>query len=167
VEYLSFPDYSTKIGEEIRAFLSGKREYGIQTRHVLYSANRYEHLDQLKKWITEGKLIIVNRYCDSNIAYGAASGLSVEWLRSLESEMPQADYVFLLKISPEVSMVRKPKRDRFEANMSYLRKVSEVYAVLAESPNWIAVEGNRSVSEIHNEISRLSEALLNEPPFSK
>ncbi len=164
-EYLSFPDYSTKIGQEIRAFLTGKREYGIETRHVLYCANRYEHIEKIKKWITEQKVVIVNRYCESNIAYGAASGLSIEWLTSLESVMPQADYVFLLKINPEVTTARKPKRDRFEANIEYLRRVADVYLTLAESRNWIVIDGNRAVSDVHAEISKLSAALMSEGPF--
>jgi dTMP kinase len=166
-EHLSFPDYTTKIGEEIRAFLNGKREYGIETRHVLYSANRYEHIDRIKKWITERKAVIVNRYCESNIAYGVANGLSIEWLRSLESVMPQADYVFLLKINPEVSSERKPKRDRFEADIEYLRRVSNVYLTLAESRNWIVIDGNRTVSDIHSEISKLAAALMSEGPLDR
>jgi dTMP kinase len=166
-EYISFPDYSTKIGGEILAFLSGKREYGIEARHMLYSANRYEHLERLKSWLSLGRIVIANRYCDSNIAYGVASGLSMGWLRALESQMPQADYTMYLKVSPETSSNRKQSRDRFEANSEYLKKVAEVYSALAENPNWFVIDGDRSVNEIHREILKLSESLIAEGPFHK
>ena len=162
-EYLSFPDYSTTIGQEIRAFLNGKKEYSKEARHILYAANRYEHKEEIENWIiNKRKVVVVNRYTDSNIAYGTAEGLSLQWVKDIESQMPQADYVFLLEATPELSLARKKKnRDIFEADLTFLKRVSEVYSALVEKGKWFVIKGDRPVDLIHYEISRLFEELVN------
>ncbi len=159
-EYISFPDYSTAVGQEIHTFLSGAKNYPIEARHMLYSVNRLEHKEQIEKWLSEGKIVIINRYCESNLAYGAASGLSIEWLKALESKMPEADYIFYLKAEPELSERRKKNRDTFEIDLNFLKRVSSVYNALAESPNWFTIDADNSTESIHYEVSTLAERLL-------
>ncbi len=161
-EYLSFPDYSSSIGKEISAFLSGIKSYGPEARHMLYSINRYEHKDQIERWLGDLKIVIINRYCESNIAYGVASGLSMEWLGQIESRMPQSNYIFFLKATSELSKRRKSSRDKFETDYDYLTRVSKVYEALAESPHWFSMDADRTIDSIHYEIAKLTESLLKE-----
>jgi dTMP kinase len=161
--YTSFPDYTTAIGQEIRAFLSQTKDYTVAARHMLFSLNRLEHKNEIEAWLNEGKIVVVNRYCDSNLAYGAASGLSIEWLRSLESEMPQASYVYYLRASPDLSKERKTRsRDKFETDIAFLDRVVSVYDTLAESPNWFIIDANNSIESVHYEVSKITEELLKE-----
>jgi dTMP kinase len=160
--FLSFPEYTTPIGKEIHEYLHGKREYSPETMHLLYSANRYEFKSEIERWISEKNVVVLNRYCESNIAYGVADGLPRTWLEQLENRMPQSDYVFYLRISPELSLRRKDSRDRFEADMKFLNRVSEVYDALASSsPRWITIEGDRNPSIIHYEIMKSLSTRLN------
>jgi len=161
-EYLSFPSYSSPIGQEIKNYLTGKREYGPEARHVLYSANRYELKPSIDRWISEKKIIILNRYCESNIAYGVADGLPLLWLEQLEGRMPKSDFVFYLKISPEISAMRKSSRDRFEANLKFLKRVSEVYDALATRQNWFTIDAAQDVGMIHYEIIKTLSSLVDE-----
>jgi dTMP kinase len=162
VEYISFPDYSTPIGKEIKRFLSNQSEYNLEARHLLYAANRYEHKDQLQSWLRNGKHVVANRYSESNYAYGVANGLSHKWLAGLESRMPSADYVLLLKVSHEVSMARKAARDRYEGDMDFLKRVSQVYDALSEPGKWFQIDGERSKEAICYEVCKLISALLEE-----
>jgi dTMP kinase len=162
VEYMSFPDYSTAIGKEIKNFLSHRSDYGLEARHLLYAANRYEHKEKIEQWLRLGKIVIVNRYSESNLAYGLANGLSHEWLESVESRMPESDYVLLLKVTPEVSLARKPNRDRYEGDLTFLKHVSEVYDVLFERGKWFQIDGERSQEAVAYEVSRLVSGLLEE-----
>ncbi|MHB1907633.1 MAG: dTMP kinase [Nitrososphaerales archaeon] len=159
-EYVSFPDYTTTIGQEIRSFLSGEKSYPLEARHMLYSLNRYEHKNQIENWQSEGKIIVINRYCVSNLAYGGASGLSIDWLRSLESQMPQADYIFYLRATPNLSKLRKSNRDKFESDLSFLSRVSSVYDALSQSPNWFKIDADDSIENIQYEIFKITEELL-------
>ena len=67
---------------------------------MLYAANRYEFKLTIERWISEERIVILNRYCESNVAYGVADGLARTWVEQLESKMPQSNYVFYLKIQP-------------------------------------------------------------------
>ncbi len=161
--YASFPDYTTTIGQEIQAFLSRTKDYTVEARHMLFSLNRLEHKKEIEDWLNEGDVVVINRYCDSNLAYGGASGLSIEWLRSLESEMPQSNYVYYLKAKPNLSRERKTRsRDKFESDLAYLERVASVYDALAESPNWFTIDANNSIESVHYEISKITEELLKE-----
>ena len=53
---MDFPDYTTPIGQEIRAFLDGKRNYTLETKHVLMSANRWEKKKEIESLIENGYL---------------------------------------------------------------------------------------------------------------
>ncbi|MHB8565801.1 MAG: dTMP kinase [Nitrososphaerales archaeon] len=159
-EYLSFPVYSTHLGQEIAAFLSNKKEYNVETRHLLYAANRYEFKDKIERWLEDGIVVVANRYCESNLAYGVANGLPIDWLRRIESLMPQADYIFLLKATSSLSQSRKTERDKYEANLELLNRVSEVYDSLIEKGRWFTVRAGGSVDSIHYEISKLAVSLL-------
>ena len=161
-ESVSFPDYSTPIGHEIRNYLSRQHEYSPETAHMLYAANRYELKPTIDRWISEEGFVVLNRYCESNIAYGVADGLPRLWLEQIESLMPQADYVFYLRITPNQSMIRKASRDRFEADLKLLARVSSVYDALASSPKWITLDAEREPGIIHYEIIKTLSALLND-----
>jgi len=158
-EYISFPDYSTPIGQEIRNFLDHRREYDLESRHLLYAANRYEHRERIETWIAEGKVVVINRYSESNLAYGAASGLPLEWLVQVESRMPKSDYVFYLKLSPELSAARKKNRDRYEADLAFLKRVASVYGALAEPGRWFPIPADQPKDLIHYEIAKTLSAL--------
>ena len=159
-EYISFPDYATPLGQEIRSFLERRKEYNLEARHMLYAANRYEHKEKIDNWISQGKLVVINRYTESNLAYGGANGLPLEWLMQLESRMPKSDYVFYLRLSPETSAGRKRNRDRYEADLAYFKRVSKVYDALIEPGRWFSVEADRSRDLVHYEIVKTLSALM-------
>lgn len=161
-EYLSFPDYSTPIGREIENFLARNREYNLESRHLLYAANRYEHKESIERWIAEGKIVVINRYSESNLAYGVANGISLDWLRQIESRMPRSDYVIYLRISPEDSKTRKENRDRYETDLDFLRRVTKVYEVLVEHGRWFIIRADQPRDIIHYEIRKLVSALVRE-----
>src|SRR5690606_15317278 len=51
VRALSFPDYDTPIGKEIRAALDGERDFAPDTLQLLYIANRYEYREAIEAWL--------------------------------------------------------------------------------------------------------------------
>lgn len=161
-EFLSFPVYETAIGQEITSFLSGKKQYPAEARHLLYAANRYELKEKIENWLDGGKVVIVNRYCESNIAYGVANELPAGWIKNAESLMPRADYIFYLRATTRLSTLRKTERDKYEANLQFLSRVSEVYDAIFEQGRWFAIDADDSIESIHREISSLAMSLIEE-----
>src|SRR5690606_16014035 len=89
VEALSFPDYATPIGREIRAALDGGRDFGPDVMQLLYVANRYEKKPLIESWLAAGAIVVCDRYVASSIAYGESQGLDAGWLREIQRYLPQ------------------------------------------------------------------------------
>ena len=162
VRSISFPIYDTPIGAEIKASLEGKRSYPPQVKHLLLSANRWEVKLEMENLLEEGWIIIANRYTPSNIAYGLASGIDEDWLMSLDRGLPKPDLVIIIDIPPQVSLARKVEdRDMHERDLSYLSRVRENYLMLAKRFGWIVVDGDRDISQVHEEIwDRVKDLIL-------
>jgi dTMP kinase len=152
----SFPDYTTPIGKEIAKFLHGKRKFPPQVIHCLLAANRWEKLDQIKKSHTENSVLIMNRYYQSNLVYGVANGLSLNWLEGLDAGLPKADLVIVLDVSQRESFSRKKaNRDRFEKNTLFLNKISKTYRQLAKKLGWKIVDASGTREEVHKSIMKV------------
>ena len=151
VGYTYFPNYETHIGKEIAAFLAGDRPYSPNVTQLLYAANRYEILEHLKTLLAENDFVIIDRYVSSGVVYGCVNGLDFEWANMIESKLPQEDITVLLDISSEVSRSRKSEdtRDIYEKEYSFLDKVRQEYLTLGHKDNWIIVDANDNVENIH------------------
>ncbi|HUR20378.1 MAG TPA: dTMP kinase, partial [Vicinamibacterales bacterium] len=126
VHPLSFPDYGTPIGHEIRKALDGEREFGPDVMQLLYVANRGEFRPQLDMWLAAGEVVVCDRYRASSIAYGEAQGLEPAWLSEIQRYLPPATLTVLLDIAPETAVQRKATgRDRYERDLSLLARVRE------------------------------------------
>ena len=148
-----FPDYTTPIGKEIRAYLDGKRKFPPQVIHCLLSANRWEKLEQIKKAQEKKSVLIMNRYYQSNLIYGKANGMKEKWLESLDSGLPKADLVILLDVTQKESFRRqKTNRDKFEKNQGFSQKISKIYLTIAKKKHWKIIDASKSKQEIHYEI---------------
>jgi len=150
-----FPDYSTVIGKEIDAYLHGKRKFPPEIIHYLYAANRWEKVEEIKKSAAKNSILIMNRYYHSNIVYGIANGLKEKWLQKLEEGLPKADLVIVLDASQNDSFSRKKsKRDRFEKNKNFLKKISRIYRRLAKKHRWKMVSPGTK-QNTHREIMKI------------
>jgi len=152
----SFPDYSTIIGKEIKNYLYGKRKFSPEIIHYLYALNRWEKLDEIKKSAAKNSILIMNRYYHSNLVYGMANGLDKKWLQNLDAKLPRTDLVILLDISQNESFTRKKsKRDRFEKNKEFSKKISQIYRNLAKTYRWKIVDASGTKDDVHKKILKI------------
>ncbi len=152
---LSFPDYTTNLGTEIRRFLTGGKNYSAQVRHLLFAANRWERRSDLVNWLSKGEILVINRYTESNLAYGMANGLKLSWLMNLEDGMPKTDQVVLLDATPStVRRRRKERYDRYENDPELQQRTRDFYLVLAEKFGWTVVDAGRGVGAVHSSIKK-------------
>ena len=146
---LSFPDYATAIGAEIRRALHGERDYAADVMQLLYIANRYEVRSTLEAWLSAGTTVVCDRYLASSIAYGEAQGLDPEWLAAAQMHLPTPDLTLLLDIAPETAVRRKAAgRDRYERDLDLLARVRESYRRQAEAHGWTIVNGEQPPGEV-------------------
>ena len=143
VQLLSFPDYTTPIGTEIKRALHGERDYAADVMQLLYVANRYEWKPRIIEAREQGTILVCDRYLASSIAYGEAQGLDRTWLTDIQRFLPQPDITFLLDIAPDVSARRKAAdRDKYERDLALLARVRASYHHQAEG-RWVRLDADR------------------------
>ena len=150
---VSFPDYGTSIGEEIARALQGEREYGSDVMQLLFVANRHERREAIREWVDGGLILVCDRYRASSIAYGEALGLDAGWLEDIQRYLPRADLTIFIDIAPATAAQRKSQgRDRYERDLSLLERVRSSYLRQAASPDWVRVDGERTIDEVAEDV---------------
>ncbi len=127
-------DSRLKPDEELELFLKD-REYDV----------RENILPSLK----QGKIVIMDRYYLSTIAYQGALGFDPENLREINEKIaPKPDLVFILDIPPEKAILRVKRRgdepNDFE-RIEYLKKVREIFL---STKNAIIVDATKDLDKI-------------------
>ena len=78
--------------------------------------------------LESNRTVLVNRYSESNLAYGIANGLRLEWLQNLEAGLPKTDLVLVLDAQPSVfSGRRSASKDTYERSADVQTKAREAY----------------------------------------
>ncbi len=152
---LDFPDYNTPIGMEVKAFLDGNRDYPPQVKHLLFSANRWEKKKEIKNIIENGTLLIMNRYWQSNLVYGAANGIDSDWLLMLDKGLPKEDLVIALLVKPNISSKRAETQDAFESDARLATNAYKNYLKYAKRLKWKIVDGSKGKEQVHQEIMKI------------
>ncbi len=144
VELLTFPEYTTFIGQEIGRVMQGMRHYEADTLQLLYIANRYEFRPAIEQWLADGAVVICDRYLASSIAYGEAQGLDPTWVLDVQRGLPSPLLTIVLDIAPGTSLGRKrAARDRFERDLPLLSRVRDSYRRQASQPGWVLIDGEQ------------------------
>ena len=150
---LSFPDYSTPVGSELRHALQGARSYTADVMQLLYVANRYELKATIDCWLADGWVVLCDRYVASSIAYGEAQGLDRVWLADIQRFLRVPDLTILLDISPETAVRRKTAgRDVYERDLQLLDRVRESYRAQADDPRWLLIPGDRPKADVSADV---------------
>ena len=128
---IDFPDYTTPIGLEIRAFLDGRRDYPAETKHLLFSANRWEKKKEIESMVENGTIVVMNRYWQSNLIYGAANGMDTAWHLRLDKGLPREDLVIVILVNPGVTNKRAETPDSFESDQKLAASAYKYYLKFA------------------------------------
>ena len=164
VRALSFPDYQTPIGSEIRHALDGERDFDADVMQLLYVANRLEWRRQLTEWLEDGEVVICDRFRASTVAYGEAQGLDPHWLEQIQRTLPKPAITLFLDIAPETAVVRKSTgRDRYERDLDLLSRVRLSYNRQAASPDWIVINGEGQKADVSTAIIAAVTPRLSQP----
>lgn len=154
VEYLHFPRFDAPIyGELIAKFLRGDLGQIDQVDPYLvaliYAGDRADAAALIRNWLGEGKIVIIDRYVYSNIAYQCAKTPNKselrDWILNLEynfNNIPQPDLTLFLDVpfkftERSLTTVREGddrsylegKQDIHEASLSFQQLVRQEYMV--------------------------------------
>jgi dTMP kinase len=157
----SFPDYSTEIGREIHNFFHGTRDYPPEVIHMLLAANRWEDKSKVESMLAQNHVVVVDRYSESNLAYGVANGLRLGWLQSLEEGLPKTDLVLVLDAPPSALHGRRPdSKDPYERSTDVQENARETYRRLARRFGWKIIDASQGVQKVHESLKSAVEKLV-------
>ena len=151
-----FPQYGkTFFGDFAHRFLNGEFGHFSRINPYLasfpYAADRWQVKDKIWQAINDGKLVICNRYTPSSI-YQAVKVRSpqrknfLNWVDTLEYEVfgiPRPSLVIFLYVPLELAqtLIAKKKKDQYEKNTKYLKKVEEMYLdILKTNKSWVKID---------------------------
>jgi dTMP kinase len=143
VELLREPG-GVDVSERIRALVKDPAlAIAPRAEALLYAAARAQLVDErLAPLLTEGAIVLLDRYVDSSLAYqGAARGLGVERVREINRFATGAiepDRTLLLRIAPAAGRARQAQRaespDRLESeDESFFARIAAAYDELARA----------------------------------
>ncbi len=115
--------------------------------------------------LSKGKIVVMDRYYYSTIAYQGALGLNTERIRKENEKFaPRPDLVIILDAPPKMGLkritdIRKEKLNYFET-LEYQKKVRELFLSMESYDNVIILDGSRKVDEVRVEIRKAVEELI-------
>ncbi len=152
---------SEGIGAFIRSGSAGKISQRAES--LLFIADRYEHTDSIMEKVSEGAVVICDRYYASTVAYQSAKldgdFADIGWLKGLcEPFVQRPDAVVLLDVDPEVSMARVESRGEEESKFESIRfqkQVRDRYLDLAEEYGFEVVDASRPEDEVFDDVMKI------------
>ena len=152
----SFEPTNGTHGSKLRASATTGR-LSAEEEVELFIKDRREHvLTLINPSLEDGKIVILDRYYFSNMAYQGIRGIDMaEIRRKNEAFAPKPSLLFLLDLSIEKSLVRIQVRDsegnEFEKS-EHLRQCREVFLSLKDEAFGRVVSADRTPEEVHEEV---------------
>lgn len=128
---------------------------------MLYSLNRWENRSVMATKLEASDFVVADRYTASNLAYGVARGLDLEWLVALDRGLPIPDMVIVLDVPVTASFNRKSSnRDVHESDRDLLLRVRRGYLRLAKKFHWRVVKATGPADAVHLEVWKATQDLV-------
>jgi dTMP kinase len=147
-------------GRQIRQNAAVHKPVSTEEEMRLFLLDRREDVRQnILPALAEGKLVVMDRYYPSNMAYQGARGLDPAKIEADNVQFsPVPDLVIVLDIDPGVGLARiRDSRgtalDAFEKE-DYLRRVREIFLMIGRKPNGVIIDAGQPPEAVHNAIVR-------------
>ncbi len=153
-----------KYGQKLWEMLSGKIEATTEEILELFVLDRKEHVNQkIKPALDEGKIVLMDRYYYSTMAYQAAAGIDINRIRRDNEFAPKPDIVLIFDLPADLAMKRvrgHSVADVFEKE-EHLEKVRKAYLNLEDDSLVRIIDATRAPDEIFDEVWRLVSEVRN------
>jgi len=154
------------IGAFIRSGSAG--DISQRTEALLFVADRNDHTEWIQEQVSEGKIVLCDRYFASTVAYQSArlngDASDMDWLIRINDEFIDIpDAIILLDIDPEVGMGRVGTRgeeiSKFE-RLDFQKQVRSNYLTLAEQYGFDVIDASKAQDEVFDEAMKIIEAVI-------
>lgn len=140
----SFPNRETPIGRIIDDYLNHKIDLEPHAAHLLFSANRWEEINNITSLLERGIDVICDRYIYSGLAYSICRDplISKDWLDSPDRGLLKPDIVFLLKSS--ANHFRDNNTMERDENKIFQEKIFKIFSEqLFDNTFWVEIDTDK------------------------
>lgn len=151
VVLFDFPQYESHSSYFVKEYLNGNYgsadDVGPYTGSLFFALDRFAAKTAIQRALSEGKIVLCNRYTGSNMAHQGTKFMHAEerrgyfiWLDNLEFQMlgiPRPDRSIVLRVPASIAQENvdkkaarsytSKKRDLHEADLLHLQKAVDVY----------------------------------------
>jgi len=150
---------SSKWGKEIKKLSLFENSITPEKELKLFIKDREENTNKnVKPSLQEKKIVILDRYYFSTIAYQGAKGIDIDLIKKLNKNIAiEPDIVFILDVEPNIGLERienRKKKEKLFERENYLNRVREIYNSL-KGKNIFKIDGSKKIDEIRKEIEKI------------
>ncbi len=145
-EYLHFPRFDAPVyGDMIARFLRGELgAVDVVNPYVvalLFAGDRADAAATIRRWMEQGRVVILDRYVYSNIAYQCSKLVEVEEINALKEWILQTEYEHFAIPRPDLSLFldvpigfveRKLREQRAGDDREYLHGAQDIHEASIE-----------------------------------
>lgn len=158
-----FPQYDSWFGKMVGQFLNGElgplESVDPHFTALLYAGDRFEAKTKLEGELSNGQIVLVDRYIGSNLAHQTARVAPArraafqEWIEHLEYGiygLRREDLVLYLRVPPveaqklvalkSARSYTSAQKDLQEASLRHLEDAAQMYDTLSRRANWNTIE---------------------------
>jgi dTMP kinase len=178
-----FPQYDSWFGKMVGQFLNGElgplESVDPHFTALLYAGDRFEAKPKLETALSNGQIVLVDRYIGSNLAHQTARlppakrSAYLEWIEHLEyciNGLPRESLIVYLRVPPleaQRLVARKSARsytsaqkDLLESSLRHLEDAAEMYDSLSRRAPWATIQCFDSVRNAMREPEDIAAEVL-------
>jgi dTMP kinase len=157
-----------KVGTFIRNdYLYEEKRLPNEVEALLFAADRVEHLQtELTPALSEGKIVICDRYIYSSLAYQGSAGLSLDWIKTINARALEPDFALYIDVPPERVLERLQRKKSVMETLETQRKVREIYLKYVEKGELIRIDGDKNKDAVAQELFLKVLSLLEKANFN-
>ena len=141
------------VGRLIRRSLIERHKFSPESEALLFAADRSVHLtSEIRPALSSGKNVVCDRYMYASFAYQGSQGIDLQWLRAINHFAEKPDIAIFLDVPPEVGLRRIRRRKSVMETLDLQKRVREEYWRLVERGELVAIDSNRPVREVADDV---------------
>jgi dTMP kinase len=147
-------------GKKIRGLTKEGRDISAEEECEWFLNDRIEDVrDNITPALSARKIVIMDRYYYSNMAYQGALGLDMEKIRNTNEEFaPRPDLVIILDAPPKTGLDRIQNKRKDELNYfethDYQNKVRDNFLRMEDFNNVKILDGSKELHQVQDDIRR-------------
>ena len=120
---------------------------------MMFAADRIEHMEnEIEPALEQDKIVICDRYIYSSLAYQGSTGLSLDWIKTINARALQPDFSIFIDVFPARVLERLQRKKSVMETLETQQKVREIYIKFVEKNELILINGDKPKGLVADEL---------------